>query len=298
MNGLYADIEMLIARADLSQKASKEILAILNDGPDKIPLYRALRLLRLLNYLKTDRFINLSASRKKALLQNLIEILKQSDMPGSRMCHLFFDQAFSQKRPKHLLPEEMVMRLITEGRMERVDSVKVIVWDLLRRQGSQLAKLVSPDDLTFVLWLDDPVTRNRLIMFMFRHFNADKVVKAICKYTSETGKKIPSNISRQFIGLARAETEFKYRSRLLTNIITRSELTHEEMDRIWADYLKGLNRFELIKIFSSNSDTLGWIEDLKGSRGQLSFNFEPTENISSMTGSFASRAHAIRSRLN
>ena len=297
MNGLYADIEMLIARANLSQKASREILAILNDGPDKIPLYRALRLLRLLNYLKTDRFISLSASRKNALLENLIEILKQNGMGVSRMCHLFFDQVF-QKRPKHLLPDEMVMSLIAEGRRERVDSVKVIVWDLLRRQGGQLARLVSPEDLTFVLWLDDPVTRNRLIMFMFRYFNADKVVEAICKYTSETGKKIPSNISRQFIGLARAETELKYRRRLLTNIITRSELTHEEMDRIWADYLKGLNRFELIKIFSSTSDTLGWIEGLKGSRGQLSFNFEPTKDISSMTGSFASRVHAIRTRLN
>jgi len=297
MNGLYADIEMLIARSDLSHKASKEIFAILNDGPDKIPLYRALRLLRLLNYLKTGQFSNLTTSRKKALLQNLIEILKQSDMPVSRMCHLFFDQVF-QKRTKHLLPEEMVMRLITEGRVERVDSVKVIVWDLLRRQGGQLARLVSPEDLTFTLWLDDPLTRNKLIMFMFRHFNADKVVEAICKHTSETGKRIPSNISRQFIGLAQAETELKHRSRLLSNIITRSELTHAEMDRIWADYLKDRNRFELIRIFSSNSDTLGWIEDLKGSRGQLSFNFEPAEDISSMTGSFASRIHAIRTRLN
>ena len=298
MNSFYADIEMVIAQADLSRKAARGIFAILNDDSERIPPYRALRLLRLLNYLKTGQFINQSTSRKKALLQNLIEILKQNDMSVSRMCYLFFDQAFSQKRPKHLLPEEMVMRLITEGRMERVDSVKVIVWDLLRRQGSQLARLVSPEDLTFVLWLDDPLTRNKFIMFMFRHFNADKVVGAICKYTSETGKRISSNISRQFIGLAQAETELKHRSRLLSNIITRSEFTHAEMDRIWADYLKGLNRFELIKIFSSTSDTLGWIEDLKKNRTQLSFNFEPTKDISSMTGSFASRVNAIQTRLN
>jgi len=297
MNSVYADIEMVLARADLSEKASKEIFAILNDEKEKIPPYKALRLLRLLDSLKTGQFLNL-VSKKKKFLQNFIELLKQHDMSVSWMCYLFFEQASPQKRPKHLLPEEMVTRLLMTAKMERVEGVKALIWNLLCRQGGQLARLITPEDLTFALLLDEPLTRNKLIMFMFRYFNVDKVIEAICKqHILKTGKRISRTISRQLIGLARAETELKHRSRLLSSIISRSNLTNEEIDRIWADYLKSRNRFELIKIFSSNSDTLGWIEDLKAGRGQLSFNFEPTKDISSMTGSFASRVHAIRKRL-
>jgi len=296
MNNVHVDIEMEIDRAGLSKKASREILGILNDASEKIPSYKAVQLLKFLDSLRTDRFL-IFTSKKKAFLENLIELLKQNDGNVSRICHLFFDQAYPKKGSKYLLPEKMVRKLTTAGRIERVESVKAIIWDLLWRQGGQLARLVSPEDLIFALWLDDPLTRNKLIMFMFRHFDADRVIEAICKYTSNTGKRIPSNVSRQFIGLARAETELKHKSRLLSNILERSHLTNEEINRIWADYLKSRSRFELIKIFSSSSEALGWIGDLKGSRGQLSFNFRPTRDISFMTGWFASRVHAIRARV-
>jgi len=295
MNGLYADIETVITQAGLSEEASREIIAILNDASDKILTCKGMRLLRFLNSLKTGEFLNL-ASRKRPFLENFIEILLQNDMRVSRICYLFFDQRYPRERPRHRLPEEMVKRLLTAGRMERVERVKILVWDLLWRQGDQLARLVSPEDIAFALWLDAPLTRNSLIMFMLRHFNADKVMQAICTYTSKTGKRIPSNICRQFIGLARSETELKHRRGLLSNIIKGSELTREEMDRIWPDYLNRQNRFELIRIFSSDSDALSWMEGIKRSREQLSFNFKPAPGGSDVTAGFASRVHAIRTQ--
>ena len=296
MTGLDAYIETLVVRADLSGKASTEILAVLRDASKEIPLYRLLKLLNFLESLKTGQFLNL-ASKRKPILENFVELLMRNDRVVSRICHLFFKQAYPKKRPRHQLPIEMVRKLTKAGKMEKSEGVKTIIWSLLWRQGGRLARIVSPEDLTFALWLNDPVTRGKLIMFMFQHFDAEKIMVAICKETSMVGKSIPSNISCQFIGLAQAGTEFRHKSRLLSSIIERSKLTHQEIGAVWADYLKSRNRYELIEIFSSDGENSDWIVGLAQNRGQLSFDFKPGKDVSSMTESFTSRVHAIRAQV-
>jgi hypothetical protein len=295
MIGFNADIEVVIARADLSRKASSEILAILKDASGEIPLYRLLKLLNFMENLKTGQLLNL-ASKRKPILENFFELLMRNDRVVSQICYLFFEQAYPKKRARYQLPVEMVRKLTKAGKMERSEGVKTIIWDLLWRQGGRLARLVSPEDLTFALWLNDPITRGKLIMFMFQHFDGERVMEAICKDTSKAGKKIPSNISCQFIGLAQAGTEFNHKSRLLSSIIERTELTHQEIERVWADYLQRRNRYELIEIFSPGSGDPGWIEDFARNRGQLSFDFKPGKDVESMTEPFASRVNAIRAR--
>jgi len=290
----YADIETVMAEAGLSEETSGEIVAILNHPSDKFPTYKGVWLLRFLRSLKTEEFLDL-ASKKRLFLENFSELLLQNDRSVSRICYLFFDQRYSQKTPGPRLPEEMVKRLIVAGRMERVERIKTLVWDLLLKQGDQLARLVSPEDITFALWLDAPLTRSRVMMFMVRHFGIDKAIQAICNYTSKTGKRIPSHIYRQFIEMARAETQLEQRKGVLSNISKGSKLTYEEMDRIWSEYLSSQNRFGLIRVFSSGSDALSWMEELKESRGQLALNFRPAPGSSDKNTAFASRVHAIRS---
>ena len=295
MIGFDADIEVVIARANLSGKASSEMLAIMKDASGEIPLYRLLKLVHFLENLKTGQLLNLAAKRKP-ILENLAELLMRNDRVVSRICYLFFDQAYPKKRPRYQLPVEMVRKLTKVGKAERSEGVKTIIWDLLWRQGGQLARLVSPEDLTFAIWLSDPITRGKLIMFMFQHFNPDKVMEAICKDTSETGRMIPSNISCQFIGMAQAGAEFKHKTRLLSSIIERSHLTNQEIERVWTNYLATRNRYELIEIFTPGSENRGWMEDFARNRGQLSFNFKPRKDVSSMTELFTSRVNAIRAR--
>ena len=290
----YVDMETVVAGAGFSAEISEQIVAILNHPPDKFPAYKGVRLLKFLTSLKTGEFSGL-ASKKRLLLENFTELLFHNDRSVSRICYLFFDQRHSEERPGPLLPEEMVKRLIVAGRTERVERIKALVWDLLLKQGDQLARLVSPEDIAFALWLDAPLTRSRVMMFMVRHFGADKAMQAVSTCTSKTGKRIPSSITRRFIEMAWAETQLKYRKGHLSNIIKGSELTREEIDCLWSDYLGSQNRFGLIRIFSSDSDAPIWMEDLKGGREQLAFDFRPAPGSSNATAAFASRIHAIRS---
>lgn len=66
-----------------------------------------------------------------------------------------------------------------------------------------------------------------------------------------------------------------------------------KIDKIWADYLRGLNWFELIKIFSINRDILNQIEDLKKGDPQLSFGFEPRKNNPNNNDKFLERVNMI-----
>jgi hypothetical protein len=153
---------------------------------------------------------------------------------------------------------------------------------------------VSPEDIAFAPWLDAPLTRNKLIIFMVRHFGAEKAMRVFCTYASKIGMAIPSTIAGQFMELVRAET-LKHRKGILSGIVQDANFTYEEMDSLWSEYLSSQNRFGLIRIFSSDSDALSWMEELKESRGQLALNFRPAPGSSDTTTAFASRVHAIRS---
>jgi len=294
MNDLHGDLKAALETSGLPEKAADQILAILQHASNRIPSYKGARLLEFLTSIKTGEFLSL-ASRKRTFLENFMELLLWKNRSVSSICHLFFEVTSPHERTEAQLPEEMVIQLLMAGKMERNDRVKILVWDLLLKQGDQLARLVSPEDIAFALWLDAPLTRNKLIIFGVRHFGVEKALQAFWAYASKNGRAIPSNISRQFMELVRAETRMKYRRDILSGIMEGSEFSYEEMDRLWSDYLSSQNRFELIRIFLSDNHAPSWMEALKGDRGQLAFNFKTAHRGLDAVAAFASRVHAIRS---
>lgn len=294
MNDLHGDFKAVLETSGLSEKAADQILAILQHASSRIPTYKGARLLAFLNSIKTGEFLSL-ASCKRTFLENFTELLHWNNRPVSSICHLFFGGTCPQGRTEVQLPEEMVEQLLMAGKMERNDRVKILVWDLLLKEGNQLARLVSPEDIAFALWLDAPLTRNKLIIFGVRYFGVEKAMQAFWAYASKNGRTIPSNISRQFMELVRAEREMKYRKDILPGVMEGSEFSYEEMDRLWSEYLSSQNRFELIRIFLSDNPAPSWMEALKGGREQLSFNFKPAHKGLDAVSGFASRVHAIRS---
>jgi len=293
MHALHGDLEAAVETAGVSGKAANQILAILHHASNRIPTYKGARLLGFLASLKTGEFLSL-ASRKRTFLENFAELLHWNRRSVSSICHLFFEVTCPQERTEAQLPEEMVKQLLMAGKMERNDRVKILVWDLLLKEGDQLARLVSPEDIAFALWLDEPLTRNKLIIFGVRHFGVEKAMQAFWAHASKNGRAIPSNISRQFMELVRAETRMKNRRDILSGIMEGSEFSYEEMDRLWSDHLSSQNRFELIRICLSDSDALSWMKGLKGDREQLAFNFKPAHRGLDAVAAFASRVYAIR----
>jgi len=295
MDGLGTEMDAVMREAGLSEKATREVLALLTGSSMNIPPYKALRLLKLLKSLKSGEFPALSAPKKRGLLQTLNEITRQNRMGVYQMCALFFGHPPHQPGIKDRLPDEMAIRLMDAGRLEKLDSVKVLVWDILLSDGGVGMGHVSPDDLAFALWLDGPLIRHKLLMFMFRHSEPDRVLNAVYRHASKTGKRIPAGIARQLIAGSRPEMQLEHRCRLVSNILATSDLTRKETNALWADYLRERHRFELIRILSSGSRMLVRTDDSAKNRGQISFNFGDTNGISSAAGSFASRIHAIRS---
>ena len=78
-------------------------------------------------------------------------------------------------------------------------------------------------------------------------------------------------------------------------IIRNLNLSDPKWDRILSDYLSGLNRFDLIKIFMKKGNLI-WIEDLQEKVTQLSFSLKPHEDISYLQKSFCARVCAIRNQ--
>jgi len=294
MTGLCADLEVMLDRAGLSEEVSHDILAVLDHASNTIPPCKGVRLLRFLTSLKTGAFLNL-ASGKTPLLENFTELLCRDMESVSRICRLYFEGMSPQGGTEALLPEEMVKELLVLGRVERVQRVKALVWDLLLKQGDQLARLVSPEDIAFSLWLDSPVTRNKLIIFALRHVGAEKAMQLFRTYASRTGKAIPPNVSRQLMELVRAESRMKYRKGILSGTAETSELSYDAMDRLWSEYLNSRNRFELIRIFLLVGDALNRLEALNGDPSQVPLNFKDAEARSEAAAAFASRVHAVRS---
>lgn len=288
----YRHLSDLIDGARLPQVAKERVLHIL--GNQAILNYKGLRLLWLLTNLRSGRFETSPAGEKQEDIENLIYLLRNKDQREvSEICYLFFEAKVLQTRVKYVFPREMVNGLIKVAKEEKSDIIKELIWGLLLSKESHLHELVTPDELVVGLWFRDPITRNNTIRLLIRRFDPDSVVRAVITNVVKTGKKIPEIAFAQLTRLAKGEEEFKKKRQVLTEILKASELADREIDRIWAGYLRRLNRFELIRMFSWRKDSTSWIEDLKAGSYQLSLGFKAPDGLSCLRESFAARVNAI-----
>ena len=294
MKTLPLTIEKTIREANISNHAAQEIVAILHGIKQEIPPYRATRLIRLLDSLKSGRFTHFAKVKKKELLGNFFDLVNYGhEKTVSRICYLFFTESVPLEETAYLLPPEMIATLVMAGNSEPFDSIKEGIWSFLIRKLSHVERFVSPDELIFGLWAKTPIIRNNIIKFLFTKYSPDAVVEATMRYVSKTGKTIPVFAARRIIECTKEATECKQRENVLTKLLDISNLSVEEINGVWSDYLKGKSRFELIRIFSSSGSIVNEIESLMESHLQLSFHFSPQKNTSDRTASFRNRVAGI-----
>lgn len=297
MKPFYDEFETIIDSDDLPPDTFEEICGILSRKSTGIAPYRGLRLFKLLNYLKKEGFFDLNGPEKKDLLQNLIDLLAgQKAMMVIDVCHLFFVQVSANKEKQHL-PEEMIRRLITSVKRERLETVRTKIWQILLREGTQSARFLSLENLTNAIWLDDPLMRNNVIGFMFRYHNPQEVLDAICDSAINSGRSISKEVCNRLIEFAQVETKLKFQKGLLPENIRNETITHAEMERIWGGYLNRRHRFELIEIFMSERTKMKDIDGLKERNTVLCSRVEFDESRSSNAENVNSRFDAIRARI-
>jgi hypothetical protein len=285
----------LMARSNLPKNSIDRVHHIFQ--AEKIPEYKAFRLILLLKKLGTDRLRVLSTVEKKELLGNLFHFFAYGKEENiSHICYLFFEGRLRAEKSEFLLPKKMIKALINAGKGERTEDVKELIWGLLFMKEVGLNEYISPGELFFGIWSGNPIFRNNVIRFLFTHFHPDTIVTDLIRYMSETDRSLTPHVFKRLIGLAIKEEDLKQKMHLLTGVLNYSQLVDGEIDQVWSDYLRTLSRFELIKTLSSNNRDLAWIEDLRQKNAQLSFGFKSHHDMSFSYGSFQDRVAAILDR--
>ena len=282
----------LMVRSNLSKNTIEIIHHIFQK--DKIPQYKAIRLMLLLKKLGTDHFRVLSPVEKKKLLGNLFHFFAYRKMENiSHIFYLFFEGRLRSEKSEFLLPQKMIKALINVGKGERREDVKELVWGLLLMKEVGLHEYISPEELLFGIWSGNPLFRNNVIRFLFTHFHLHTIINGVIRYMSETDRSLAPHAFTQLVGIGGKEEDLKQKLRLLTAVLNYSQLANTEIDQIYSDFLKTLSRFELIKTLSSNNRDLTWIEDLRQKKAQMSFGFKSHRDMPVSYGSFQDRVAAI-----
>ena len=299
MRHIYSNLQATIRDAGLPESVYEKLIGLLKGNEDEIPVFRVLRLVNLLNWLRSGQFLNLSSIRKKELLDNFFELYRyKRKKVVTQICCLVFEERLPDKNSAILLPEDMMKAMVRFGNMERVDSVKEMIWGFLIKNENKVLTLISPEQLIFGLWLENPIIRNTIIKSLFHHFDPESVLTALKKHIFMTGKEIPAEVLKRLIWMAEEEEGLKQKKHLLTDIIRDPYVGEEDIERVWSDYLRGLDRYELVRAFTSDSGRFDWIEDLKkGISRQTSFNFKYSKKTSCSEKPFYNRLRAIRNQI-
>jgi hypothetical protein len=263
MNHCCSDLGAAFNGMGLSAERLKSIPAILEESRD-IPRYMMLKLFSFLRAIRLERFVFLSTVEKTVLLENFLYLMRGRQKTNvSAICHLFLEESEPQTSPSSPLPRNVTEVLVELFKTKTPDPVREAAWRILEGREPRLASLLSPSQLIYALWSENPVFRNTMVKFLFRHFNTAEITSAIAAYTATTGKALPSAVLKRIIALGGSELEREKKKYLLTNLMKASDTKNKAIEEVWSDYLKGLTRFDLIRAYQAGTAERSWVDDLK-----------------------------------
>ena len=294
MEVLHSELLNAIGDLNLAQDSKDLLLATLAEGGKTIAPYHALELLRLVDTLGVGKFLRLISLQKTQLLENLINLIRQGHSERvSRVCYIFYEGAFPREAVSSRLPKAMTRDLLRWVNMEKAEKVREILWAIIFRKEMGLAAFAKITDVTAGLCEKDPITRNNIIRFLFDHFTPDEVLDSLFQYSVASGKRVPGVVFKRYVSLLNDREDLQQKKCILERILNTATLDDKEIAHIFSDYMNSLNRFDLIRLFSS-SDTLSpRIADLKRAGMQMGFFFKYQRTVSSHHGSFCERISRV-----
>jgi hypothetical protein len=274
---------------------SNELAEVLKKEGVEIQLFRLSRLIKLFENLKYGKFNLLSTVEKRKLLDNLIELKKQGNTKGiTIVSDSIFYGTIKKPEISAVFPCSIMAALARALREERQEEIKVIVLNVFLNDEAQLLKLLSLDDIVFGFWSDDPLLRHRAISFMVKRYTPGIILSVIIKRIKSTGEKLPDSALKFLIGAGEHNNCFEKKKEILSSIMKASYLNDKNIENLWIEYTKGLNRYELIKVMEMNKDPSLWVEAIKEKGPQLFLHFKMSEANDSPPNAFQKRIHAIQ----
>jgi len=261
----------------------------------KIPLFRRSRLIEFMEHLRAETFNGLSSVEKRGLLKNFLALKKQGQIEGIRiLSDRILRQSEAVKSGGPGIPQALLIGLAGALKAERKEDIKAVILGVFLDEEVHLKKWFSPEDLVFALWSEDVLLRSNTIRGLFRHYTPKTIISAIVKEGARSGRRLPEKALRCLFRNAEWLASLDKKKKLLP-VINHESLTRDEyIEQIWADYLNGLSRYELIRMDVMIKKEAHWIKELKQCASQLSFEFKKPAQASSYFDGFRSRIQNIQ----
>jgi hypothetical protein len=270
----HAELRSLVSDLDLAQGAKDLLLATLLEEGEKIAP-NSVMLIRLLDSLKSNRFLSLIPVEKTHLLENLVGAIRQGNKEWvSRVCYAVYEGTLPPRHTSSLLPEGMIGDLLRWVNKEKSEKVRECLWAILLRNDAGLANVAKVSDVAAGLCERDPINRNNVIRFFFDHFPPEEVVDSLYQYSMASGKRIPGIVFKRYADLIKDQLDQQQKKYILEKILSTAKLNDTEIVQIFSEYMNSLTRFDLIRLLSTPGGSFSRIAELKSKGRQMGLPFD------------------------
>ncbi|MBN2032652.1 MAG: hypothetical protein JW836_05195 [Deltaproteobacteria bacterium] len=292
MKDIHPELRTVIGALHLEEGPGKLLIETVA-GKETSP-HAALQLIWLVEDLRAKSIPNLILLQKKGLLENVLNLIRQGHKEWvGRVCHLLYERRLPKPGNASLLPAGMIRDLLEWVKREKAEKVREILWAVLLRKRIGLEEVAKAADLAPALCETDPITRNNAVRFLFDHFTPEEVVESLFHFSILTGRSVPGLAYRRYVSLLKAQGALLQNIEIVKRILCSGTLDDQDIQRIFLEYVNGLNRFDLVRLFSSPDSAFPRLPDLRRKGAQLGFLFDVRKTLSPHHGSFRSRCSLL-----
>ncbi len=245
--------------------------------------------------LQADSFKRLPIYRKTAMLEELLEVLRQGQEGAIREASLQIlgEEPLGVAEEGEGFPDQLIEKLVRAAVLEGSDAVRCLLWDVLMKMNAKPEEYIRPKDFVREFWSTEPIGRANVIKFLLERFKVNEVLEAVDHYFPADDRRLPVGSCWCLIRYAKTERMVVKRARILRRILDRAKIPAEKATVVFSEVLKALDRFSLIEVFSGRSiDQVpkSW-PDITPT--QLDFSFAGHGNQSVSLANFRRRLDAI-----
>jgi hypothetical protein len=248
----------------------------------------------LLRCLRADSFARLPSYGKKALLEGLLEMLRQGQEGVVREASMRILGDEPQGIADGMaFPAQLIQKLIHAAISEESEAVRCLLWDVLMKMDAKPEAYIRPRDFVREFWSEEPIGRANVIKFLLDRFKVDEVLEAVDHYVPPGDRRLPVGSCWCLIRYAKTERMVVKKARILRRILDRSEIPAQKATVVYSEVLKALDRFSLIEVFSGRSIDQVPMSWPHITPTQLDLGFATPGNQSVGLSNFRSRLDAI-----
>ena len=257
---------------------------------------KLIRLIKLLELLWNDGFNSLSMISKRQLLGNLLDINKSSDQKNINKVATLVAKEMNIPSEGNKIINSSIAEILSKILLtERQENIKGLILNYLLHEEKKILKWFSLEDIIFSIFLDDSLTRHKMYNFMKRYFSTDNLIASIQNYIKNNAPVLKKGVINMLLSIDQENLHVDDKMKLLSVINKAADKEEGDMQKIFMEYIKYFNRFDLIRVFDVESDLHSmWMKSPEERNPQLTIKFKKPKSIDYHYTAFNKRIQAIK----